>query len=609
MKLSDNKYILYRHRWIYPYIRLLLGVTRFLAVVAALLLIVAVIYEHGFVISHSDALMLNRVYHGVWVVFLVDIISHLLLQFGNTRQQMNVMSWILVVMYLLTLVPVIFHQPDDGPIKQFWLLMSSKGYHVGMSLVLAFVTLSRGFTYLLSRRANPSLMLAISFLFIILVGAGLLLLPRCTYNGISWIDALFLSTSAVCVTGMSPIDITQTFTEPGMMVLMLLFQVGGLGVMTFTSFFTLFFMGNTSIYNRMVVRDMVSGSSLNSLLSTLLYILSFTLVIESVGAFVVWTDIHGTLGYDLLDEIKFSVFHAVSAFCNAGFSTLPDGLANPLVFGNHAPFYLYISLLVILGGIGFPILVNFKDALVFQLHRIWTLVRHHRWEGRKLYHNYNLNTRIVLLMTIFLLTVPSICFAVLEWNGALLGLTTEDKLTHAFFMAVCPRSAGFTAIDPLTWSTSSMIIFAVLMWIGGGAQSTAGGIKVNTFAVMLLNLKSMLRGSERVEIFHRELSASSIRRSNTTVLLSIAALGLAIFIMNLLEPEIPLRFVFFECLGALTTDGVGLGATSMLHDEGRLFMIPLMFIGRLGMITIMMGLVKQKKVVNYRYPSGEIIIN
>ena len=609
MKLSDNKYILYRHRWIYPYIRLLLGVTRFLAVVAALLLIVAVIYEHGFVISHSDALMLNRVYHGVWVVFLVDIISHLLLQFGNTRQQMNVMSWILVVMYLLTLVPVIFHQPDDGPIKQFWLLMNSKGYHVGMCLVLAFITLSRGFTYLLSRRANPSLMLAISFLFIILVGAGLLLLPRCTYNGISWIDALFLSTSAVCVTGMSPIDITQTFTEPGMVVLMLLFQVGGLGVMTFTSFFTLFFMGNTSIYNRMVVRDMVSGSSLNSLLSTLLYILSFTLVIESVGAFVVWTDIHGTLGYDLLDEIKFSVFHAVSAFCNAGFSTLPDGLANPLVFGNHAPFYLYISVLVILGGIGFPILVNFKDALVFQLHRIWTLVRHHRWEGRKLYHNYNLNTRIVLIMTVFLLTVPTICFAVLEWNGALLGLTTEDKLTHAFFMAVCPRSAGFTAIDPLTWSTSSMIIFAVLMWIGGGAQSTAGGIKVNTFAVMLLNLKSMLRGSERVEIFHRELSASSIRRSNTTVLLSIAALGLAIFIMNLLEPEIPLRFVFFECLGALTTDGVGLGATSMLHDEGRLFMIPLMFIGRLGMITIMMGLVKQKKVVNYRYPSGEIIIN
>lgn len=609
MKLSDNKYLLYRHRWIYPYIKLLLGAIRLLAVAASLLLIVAFLYEHGFVISNADVQMLGQVYHGIWVVFLVDIISHLLLGFGSVRQEMNVMSWILVVLYLLTLVPVIFHQPDDGPIRQFWLLMNSRGYHIGMSMLLALLTLSRGITYLLRRKANPSLMLAISFLFIILVGAGLLLLPRCTYHGISWIDALFLSTSAVCVTGMSPIDITQTFTELGFVVLMFLFQIGGLGLMTFTSFFTLFFMGDTSIYNRMMVRDMVSSNSLNSLLSTLLYILSFTVVIEAVGAFLVWTDIHGTLGYELVDEIKFSVFHAISAFCNAGFSTLPNGMADPLVFANHAPLYLYLSMLIILGGIGFPILVNFKDTLVSQLHSLWTLVRHHHWEGRKVYHNYSLNTRIVLIMTVSLLTVATILFAVLEWNGALLGLTPGDKLTHAFFMGVCPRSAGFTSIDPLSWSTSSMIIFAVLMWIGGGAQSTAGGIKVNTFAVVLLNLKSILRGSERVEVFHRELSPSSIRRSNTTVLLSITALVVSIFIMNLLEPEIPLRWVFFECLGALTTDGVGLGATSMLHFEGKLFMVPLMFIGRLGMITIMMGLVKQKKVVNYRHPSGEIIIN
>ena len=609
MKLSDNKYLLYRHRWIYPYINYLLGAIRLLATACALLLIVAVVYEHGFVISKEDVLMLDKVYHGIWIVFLVDIISHLLLRFGNIRQELNAMSWVLIVLYLVTLVPVIFHEPEEGPVREFWLLMGSRGYRVAISMILALVSLSRGFTYMLGRKVNPSLMLAMSFLFIILIGAGLLLLPRCTYHGISWEDALFLSTSAVCVTGMSPIDITQTFTEPGMLVLMLLFQIGGLGVMTFTSFFALFFMGNTSIYSRMMVRDIMSSNSLNTLLSTLLNILSFTIIIEAVGAFMVWTDIHGTLGYELADEIKFSVFHAISAFCNAGFSTLPNGLADPLVFDNHAPFYLYISLLIILGGIGFPILVNFKDTLALQLHNLWTLVRHRHWEGKKVYHNYNLNTRIVLIMTVVLLIVPAICFGVLEWDGAFQGLSTSDKLTHAFFMAVCPRSAGFSSVDPLSWSTSSMIIFAVLMWIGGGAQSTAGGIKVNTLAVMLLNLKSMLRGNERVEIFHRELSHSSIRRSNTAVLLSIAALGVAIFIMNLLEPEIPLRMVFFECLGALSTDGVSLNATSMLHTEGKLFMIPLMFIGRLGMLTIMMGLVKQKREVNYRYPTGEIIIN
>ncbi len=609
MRLSDNKYLLYRHRWIYPYVNLLLGAIRCLSVAGALLLIVALIYEHGFVISQTDVQMLDRVYNGIWVLFLVDMISHLLLRFSNVKLQMNFMAWIFMVLYLMTLVPVVFYEPADGPVKQFWLLMNSQDYRLVMSFILAVVILSRSALYFLSRKVNPSLILALSFLFIILVGAGILLLPRCTYHGISWIDSLFLSTSAVCVTGMSPLDITQTLTPAGMVVLMTLFQIGGLGVMTFTSFFTLFFMGNTSIYNRMMVRDVVSTNSLNSLLSTLLYILSFTIVIELVGAFVIWTDIHGTLGYDLTGEIKFSVFHAISAFCNAGFSTLPNGLADPLVFGNHAPFYLYISVLVILGGIGFPILVNFKDMLAYHLRRAWSLARHHRWEGRQRYHIYNLNTRIVLIMTAFLLVVPTFCFALLEWNGALLGLTTGDKLTQAFFMAVCPRSVGFSSIDPMSWSTSSMIIFAVLMWIGGGSQSTAGGIKVNTFAVMLLNIKSMLRGSDRVEIFHRELSHSSIRRSNSTVLLSIAALGISILIMNLLEPELSLRAVFFECLGALSTDGVSLGATSMLHDDGKLFMIPLMFIGRLGMITIMMGLVKQKKPVNYRYPIGEIIIN
>jgi len=408
---------------------------------------------------------------------------------------------------------------------------------------------------------------------------------------------------------MSPLDITQTFTPAGMVVLMLLFQIGGLGVMTFTSFFTLFFMGNTSIYNRMMVRDMVSGNSLNSLLSTLLYILGFTLVIESVGAFAIWTDIHGTLGYDLADEIKFSVFHAVSAFCNAGFSTLPDGLSNPLVFGNHAPFFLYLSVLVILGGIGFPILVNFKEIIALYLHKCWHFLRYRQWEVRKVYQPYSLNTRIVLIMTALLLTVPTLCFGILEWNGALSGLTIGDKLTQAFFMAVCPRSAGFSSISPMTWTTSSLIIFSVLMWIGGGSQSTAGGIKVNTFAVMVLNLRAFLRGTDRVEIFRRQLSQSSIRRTNATVLMSLGMLAFAVFLMNMLEPQLPLRSVFFECLGALSTDGFSLNTTPLLHDQGKMLMIPLMFIGRLGLITILLGVVRQKKVVNYRYPSGEIIIN
>ena len=609
MKLSDNKYLLYRKRWINPNIQLLLSVIRLLSLLAAVILILAVVYEYGFVISEADSRMISQVYHGVWLMFAILLLSHLLFRFDATRQEMNTISWIFFTVYMLTLIPAIFHQPEEGPLLQFWLLMKNPTYRLILSMICSLVSLAQAVNRLLSRRANPSLIGALSFLFIILAGTGLLLLPRCTFNGISWVDALFYSTSAVCVTGLSPMEITETFTHAGLGVLMLLIQIGGLGVMTFTSFFALFFMGNTSIYNRLMVRDIVSSNSLNSLLSVLLYILGFTLVIEAFGALAIWTDIHGTLGLNLIEEIRFSIFNSISAFCNAGFTTMPGGLSNPLIYHNHTPFFLYLSVLIILGGIGFPILVNFKDILALYLKRIWTYIRFHHDRERKVYHMYNINTRIVLIMTLVLLIVPTICFASLEWNGALAGLSVKDKVIQAFFLAVCPRTAGFSPIDPMTWTSSTLLIYCLLMWIGGGSQSTAGGIKVNAFAVVLFNLWAILRGKDRVEVFRRELSPSSIQRSNATVLLSIGVLFVAVFLLNMLEPELSLKAVVVECVSALGTVGFSLNATPLLHDAGKMVIIPLMYFGRLGLITILLGVVKQQRAVNYHYPSGEIIIN
>ena len=178
-----------------------------------------------------------------------------------------------------------------------------------------------------------------------------LLLPRATYNGISWIDALFISTSATCVTGLVSVDVPSTFTMEGQIIIMLLIQIGGLGVMTITSFFAMFFMGNTSLYNQLAVGDMISTNSLNSLLSTLLYILGFTLAIEGIGMLLIWLDIHGTLGMTFYEELYFSVFHSISAFCNAGFSTLPGGMGNEMVMHNHNFLYIVLSLLIVFGGI------------------------------------------------------------------------------------------------------------------------------------------------------------------------------------------------------------------------------------------------------------------
>ncbi len=605
-----HKFLLYQNKWIHPYIRVALGVMTTLTYLASILLIVGLVYEHGFTISVAEAHQLQRLYHGVWIVFLSDISLRIALEYKDTRQTFSKLTWILTFLLYLTLVPVVFHRPEvEGAIQAVWDFLNGRMYHLALLLMLSFLNLSYGLVRLLGRRTNPSLILAVSFLIIILIGTGLLMLPRSTVAGISWVDSLFISTSAVCVTGLTSVDVASTFTTTGFVIIILLIQIGGLGVMTLTSFFAMFFMGNTSLYNQLVVRDMVSSNSLNSLLSTLVYILGFTLAIEGAGMLAIWSDIHGTMGMDIHEELAFSAFHSISAFCNAGFSTLPGNLGNPLLMSGHNPFYIYISLLIILGGIGFPILVNFKDIILYHIRRFWRFLRTWEWDGRRFYHLYNLNTRIVLIVTFLLLVVGTAGIALFEWNASFAGMSVADKWTQAFFNASCPRTAGFSSVDLAGLSVQTLLIYLILMWIGGGSQSTAGGIKVNAFAVVVLNLVAVLRGTERVEVFGRELSYDSIRRSNATVVMSFGVLFVFIFIISILEPKLSLLTVTFECVSAISTVGSSLNATPLLGNDSKLLVALLMFVGRVGLITLMLGIIKQKKNTKYQYPSGQIIIN
>ncbi len=609
MKLY-HKWLLYRNTWLYTYTRWGMNVVAGFTYVASFLLILGLVYEYGFDISDYEISRIHRLYHAVWVLFLVNVTLQIVFRFRTTLKAYSKFAWVLNLLLYLSLVPVFFLRPDEeGVIQTVWDFLQGDAYRLVLLLLLSLLNLSSGLVRLLGRHTNPSLILAISFLVFIIIGTGLLMLPRCTVDGISWVDSFFLSTSAVCVTGLSPVDVSTTFTPAGLAVIIVLVQIGGLGVMTLTSFFALFFMGNTSVYNQLVIRDMVSSDSLNSLLSTLVYILFFTLAIEGTGMLAIWSDIHGTMGMDLHEELAFSAFHSISAFCNSGFSYLSGGLGNPLVMSGHNPFLIYISLLVILGGIGFPILVNFKDTLLYHLKRLWRFLRTWQRDGRQFYHLYNLNTRIVLLFTCGLLALGTLGIAVLEWNNAFNEMPVLDKLTHSFFNAVVPRTAGFSTVDLTTFGVQTLLIYLFLMWIGGSAQSTAGGIKVNAFAVVLFNLGAVLRGSDRVEVFGRELSPDSIRRANVTVLLSLGVILVSVFIISSLEPQLSLMAVVFECVSALSTVGSSLGATPLLGDVSKLLLVVLMFVGRVGLMTLMLGIIRQKKHTKYRYPSGQIIIN
>lgn len=612
MKFSREdfqKYLSNENRLLQPYVRILMGIMTVITDIGALIFLTTILYEMGFGITPDENNQLITVYIWIWAIFLLDITLHLILG-RSKKDNYTRLARIFSVLFYLTLIPILFPTITEiNFLSWFWNFLDSRYYRLTLLTIFSLFYLSNSIVRLLGRRTNPSLILGGSFLFFILIGTILLRLPHATFHGISWVDSFFVATSSVCVTGLSPFDMTATFTPFGFTVIIILIQIGALGVMTFTSFFAMFFMGNTSLYNQLVVRDMMNSGSLNSLFSTLLYTFVFTLSIEVVGALVIWWNIHGTIGMDIKDELYFSVFHSISAFCNAGVSTMPGNLGNSLLISGHSPLFISISILVILGGIGYPILVNIKDALISRFKNIVAYVRTGEYIRYGMYHQFSLNTRIVFVMTFLLLFLGTLSMAYFEWDHAFAGMSVGEKWVQSFFHAAMPRTAGFSSVNLTALSMQSLLFYMLFMWIGGGAQSTAGGIKVNAFAIIILNMYAILRGTERVEAFGRELSPDSIRRANAAMIISMGAIFTFVFILTVLEPEIALVTLVFECIAAFSTAGMSLGATPLLGTEGKILIAILMFLGRVGLITLVLGIVKQKRHTKYRYPSDDIIIN
>ena len=583
-----------------------------MANVGALCVIVGAVLELGFELSERLKSEFDLVYLWAWNMFLLERVCHLLLaKPGQRKSAYSFLGWIINGLLTLTLIPIILYllgiNDDTGLIK----ILENKTIYLLILLLISFIELSDAVITSLGRKSNPALMMAVSFLFIIMVGSGMLLMPRCIQHGVhlSWIDSLFTATSAVCVTGLTTIDVPSTFTCLGQLIVMLLIQVGGLGVMTITSFFALFFMGNTSIYNQMQVQDMVSSKSLASLWSTLLNIIGFTAFLELAGAVMIFLNIHGTIGLDLRHELFFSVFHAVSAFCNGGFSNYQDGMSAPVLMEGHSCLYIILALLIIFGGIGYPVLVNLKAAVSRHAKVLWKWINGHRYASLNIPNLFDLNTKIVLRTTTLLIVIGTVLIAFFEWNNTFAGMPIHEKLTQAFFNAVSPRTAGFVSVNLNHMCIQSVFIYTVLMWIGGASQSTAGGVKVNAFAVAFLNIRAIIHGTTRVEFAGRELSSDSIRRANAAVFVSLIVLGIFIFLITLTEPNQPLKAIVFECVSAFATVGSSLGLTPELHDTSKALIVVLMFIGRVGLVTMAQGLLKQYKNQNYKLPQDNITIS
>ncbi len=459
---------------------------------------------------------------------------------------------------------------------------------------------------LININVNPAQLFIVSFFATIFFGALLLMLPNATINGISFVDALFTSTSAVCVTGLIVVDTATYFTHLGQTIILILIQIGGLGILTFVTYFSYFFKGGTSYKNQLVLSDISNVNRIGEVFSLLKKVLFITITIELFGAILIYFFLNNFPFVSIYDRIYFSFFHSISAFCNAGFSTLTNGLFDDGLRFNYL-FQSAIIIIFVLGGLGFPIVANLikyiQTFLKVQYYKLTNNEYHYKpWV-------LNINSRITLITTLLLTIIGSVLFYFIEYNNVLIEHHGIGKVVTAIFGATTPRTAGFNSVNMMELSTATVLITIFLMWIGAAPLSTGGGIKTSTFAVAILNFISLARGKSRIEIFRRELSENTIRRAFATIFLSLLVVGMGIVTIAIFDNDKSLTSIAFECFSAYSTVGLSVGITSGLTIYSKWTLIIIMFIGRVSMLSILIAFIKKEKYKNYRYPNEEITIN
>lgn len=485
-------------------------------------------------------------------------------------------------------------------------LILENPFWIQMAIVLTFIREVSEVRINYSRAVlNPAQLFVGSFFLIILIGALLLMTPGATYSGLSFVDALFTATSAVCVTGLVVVDTGSYFTDFGQVIILFLIQIGGLGILTFASYFSYFFKGGSTYENQLALGDLNNSKKLGEVFGTLKAILLITFGIEAVSGVLIYLTLDSSLFPSQARQIFFSVFHAISAFCNAGFSTLPNSLYETGYRYNYV-LQLIIILTFVMGGLGFPIVNNIINFLKYRLRSLVSFgrykVKHRPWV-------LNINSRITLVTTLSITLVAFLAFYALEYNNTLSEHQGFGKIITGLFGATTPRTAGFNTIDTSKMLFPTTMIVFLLMWIGASPASTGGGIKTSTFAIATLNILSLARGKNKIEVFRREVADISVRRAFATISLSLIVIGFGILLISVFDQDKSLIQIGFESFSAFSTVGLSLGITSSLSEGSKLVLTLIMFVGRVSMLSIMIAVFRKVKYQNYSYPMEEIVIN
>ncbi len=556
------------------------------------------VFNYGFSSADTDKTPLSIVY----LLVLFVSISSIVIGYFSDKIRPKKLVWLFDAFYIVLLGYTVYDVLGGG----FRLTFNTMFIAPIMFLILIRELSTLPVTF--SRDVlNPAQLFLGSFAAIIMLGAFFLMLPNATVNGISFIDSLFTATSAVCVTGLIVVDTGSYFTTFGQVVIMVLIQLGGLGIMTFTGFFSHFFRGKSSYENQLVLSNITNTSAMDEVFKTVRRIVLITFIIELFGAVFIYFSIDPAVITSFGDRAFFAGFHAISAFCNAGFSTLENSLYE-LPFRYNYSLQLIIALLFIVGGIGFPIVFNslqYVRYLIVNLLLPFSTTGHVKHRS----HVINLNSRIVLITTGILLSAGTLLFLTFEYNNTLAEHSGFGKFVVAFFGAATPRTAGFNSVDTSLLNFHTIMIVFFLMWVGASPGSTGGGLKTSTLALGTLNFLSVASGKSKIELFKREIPQQSVRRASAIIALSLIAIGTSVFFISLFDPDKELLPIAFESFSAYSTVGLSLGITAELSEYSRVIIIITMFVGRVTLLTFLAAFLRKEKYSHYRYPKEDILIN
>lgn len=580
------------------------GFFYYLTFFACIVVSVAILLYYGFDHDQAEYTILQNVIKWNLVVFLSNYLVRLFFSFERWEFiRTTKFEGLLMLLLIYEAISQFFYKrPLLDMLFSYLGIEAYEGFYVIFTqlYILLFIALQliKYLRQAINLSVKPAIMFILSFLAIILVGSGLLMLPEMTVQegSMNYIDALFTAVSATCITGLIVVDTATFFTMKGQAVILLMMQLGGIGIISFASFFAFFLKKGLSFRHQTVLQDFLSEDSLDSSKKLIRQIIFFTVSIEGAGILMLhllWDDRLGFAGVG--QKFFYSTFHGVSAFCNAGFALFSNGLMEEYV-GDAYLMHVVLAVLIILGGIGFPAL---RDILS---------IENLRERINKPWKQWKSSTSVAVYASVVLIISGSIGFYFLEQDGALQDLNFFEQLVTSFFQSVTTRTAGFNTVDIGALALPTLVMFVFLMFIGASSGGTGGGIKTSTFFLIMLSVRATITGKNQLQYKRRNISFTLLNKAYSIFIFSALFILAAVFILTITEEGVDIMSLLFETVSAYATVGLSMGITADLSDVGKLIIALAMFMGRVGLLTFAFALSKRVRSNNYTYPNTNMMV-